>query len=47
MRVLLVEDDPILGEGIAIGLRQTSAMVDWFRSAEDSMAALAILASKH
>ena len=41
MRILLVEDDPILGEGIAIGLRQTKATVDWFRSAEDAMAALA------
>ena len=41
MRILVVEDDPILGEGIAIGLRQTKATVDWFRSAEDAMAALA------
>jgi two-component system, OmpR family, response regulator QseB len=41
MRILLVEDDPILGEGIATGLRQTDATVDWFRTAEDALAALA------
>ncbi len=41
MRILLVEDDLILGEGIATGLRQTDAMVDWFRTAEDALAGLA------
>lgn len=41
MRILLVEDEPILGEGIAVGLRQTKAIVDWFRSAEEAMVVLA------
>ncbi len=41
MRILLVEDDLILGEGIAVGLRQIDAIVDWFRTAEDAMVALA------
>lgn len=40
MRILLVEDDPILGDGIAVGLRQAGHTVDWFRSAEDGQAAL-------
>ncbi len=41
MRILLVEDDLILGEGIAVGLRQIDAIVDWFPSAADAMVALA------
>ena len=40
MRILLVEDDPILGDGIAVGLRQAGNTVDWFRTAEDGLAAL-------
>jgi len=36
MRILLAEDDPILGDGLRAGLRQQSFQVDWVR---DGMAA--------
>lgn len=31
MRLLLVEDDPQLGDGLAVGLRQRGYVVDWVR----------------
>lgn len=31
MRILLVEDDPQLGDGLTVGLRQTGFAVDWVR----------------
>ena len=31
MRILLVEDDPILGDGLQVGLRQSGFLVDWVR----------------
>lgn len=31
MRILLVEDDPELGDGLTIGLRQAGFAVDWLR----------------
>ncbi|MBB5502414.1 response regulator transcription factor [Paraburkholderia sp. MM5384-R2] len=31
MRILLVEDDPLLGDGIRAGLRQAGFQVDWVR----------------
>ena len=31
MRLLLVEDDPQLGDGLAVGLRQAGDAVDWVR----------------
>ena len=34
MRVLLVEDDPLLGDGIRAGLRQQGFQVDWVRDGE-------------
>ncbi|HFD13436.1 MAG TPA: response regulator [Crenotrichaceae bacterium] len=37
MRILLVEDDPQLGDGIRTGLQQVSYAVDWLR---DGLAAL-------
>lgn len=40
MRVLLVEDDPLLGDGICAGLEQMGYTVDWVRdgiSAEQAM----------
>ena len=40
MRILLVEDDPILGDGIATGLRQAGFVVDWSRNAEAAALAL-------
>jgi len=36
MRVLLAEDDPLLGDGLRTGLRQLGFLVDWVR---DGMAA--------
>jgi two-component system OmpR family response regulator/two-component system response regulator QseB len=43
MRVLLVEDDPQLGDGITVGLRQTGYAVDWVK---DGLAADHALASE-
>lgn len=41
MRVLLVEDDPLLGDGVQVGLRQAGYVVDWVRDGEEAAAALA------
>src|SRR5574343_1130457 len=40
MRVLLVEDDPQLGDGLSVGLRQAGFAVDWLqdgRAAEHAL----------
>lgn len=34
MRILLVEDDPLLGDGLRAGLRQLGFQVDWVRDGE-------------
>jgi DNA-binding response OmpR family regulator len=34
MRILLAEDDPLLGEGLRAGLRQLDFQVDWVRDGE-------------
>jgi DNA-binding response OmpR family regulator len=34
MRILLVEDDPMLGDGLQAGLRQLGFQVDWVRDGE-------------
>ena len=34
MRILLAEDDPLLGDGLQSGLRQLGFQVDWVRSGE-------------
>ena len=34
MRVLLAEDDPLLGDGLRAGLRQNGFQVDWVRDGE-------------
>jgi DNA-binding response OmpR family regulator len=31
MRVLLVEDDPLLGDGLAAGLKQAGFEIDWVK----------------
>lgn len=41
MHVLLIEDDPLLGEGIQTGLRLQGATVDWIRDGLRAEAALA------
>ena len=40
MRVLLVEDNKILGDGVRAGLRQREFVVDWVGSAEEAEDAL-------
>ena len=37
MRVLLVEDDELLGDGLRAGLRQAGYAVDWVRDGEDAL----------
>ncbi|HJW55079.1 MAG TPA: response regulator [Burkholderiaceae bacterium] len=40
MRILLVEDDPILGNGIEVGLKQAGFTVDWARDGRAAQLAL-------
>lgn len=41
MRLLLVEDDPLLGDGLKAGLRQCGYSVEWLHDAASAEAALA------
>lgn len=41
MRILLVEDDPQLGDGLTVGLRQAGFAVDWLADGETADLALA------
>ena len=41
MRILLIEDDPQLGDGLAVGLRQLGYAVDWVRDGTAADTALA------
>ncbi len=41
MRLLIVEDDPLLGDGLAQGLRALGFVVDWVGDGEQADAALA------
>ena len=40
MRILLVEDDPQLGDGLTVGLRQAGFAVDWLRDGRNADQAL-------
>ena len=40
MRILLVEDDPELGDGLTVGLRQAGFAVDWLRDGHSEDQAL-------
>ena len=40
MRILLVEDDPQLGDGLCVGLRQAGFAVDWLRDGQAADLAL-------
>jgi two-component system OmpR family response regulator/two-component system response regulator QseB len=40
MRILLVEDDPELGDGLTVGLRQAGFAVDWLRDGQAADLAL-------
>ena len=44
MRILLVEDDQLLGDGIVSGLKQYNYVVDWLT---DGQAALQVLTKQH
>ena len=47
MRILLAEDDPLLGDGLRAGLRQRGLLVDWVRdgvAAEHALAGVAYAA---
>ena len=41
MRILLIEDDPLLGDGLQAGLRGNGFAVEWMRDGEAGQAALA------
>jgi two-component system response regulator QseB len=41
VRILIVEDDFLLGEALAAGLRQTGHAVDWFKSGAEADGAIA------
>ncbi len=41
MRILLIEDDPMIGAGLQQALRDQAMSVDWVRDGEDGEAALA------
>ncbi|MHB0971678.1 MAG: response regulator [Thermoanaerobaculia bacterium] len=40
MRILLIEDDELLGDGVRAGLSQGGFAVDWVRSGSDAVAAI-------
>jgi len=40
MRILLVEDDPLVGRGLSVGLQQDGFAVDWLTRAEQARHAL-------
>ena len=42
MRVLIVEDDPLLGDAVAAGLKQRGFDVDWVQDGRDAQAAIGV-----
>ena len=42
MRVLIVEDDPLLGDALAAGLKQRGFEADWVQDGRDAQAALRV-----
>lgn len=40
MRILVVEDDELIGDGLKVGLTQLGFAVDWLQSGKEGMAAL-------
>lgn len=40
MRILLVEDDKLIGDGLKTGLAKLGFSVDWFTRGEEGKAAL-------
>ena len=43
MRILLVEDDLLLGDGVETGLRQTGFTVDWIKDGVSARSALEVV----
>lgn len=41
MRILLVEDDSLLGEGLLLGLQRDNQSVDWVKNGESALTAMA------
>lgn len=41
MRILLVEDDALLGDGVCAGLRRDNNSVDWVKNGETALSAIA------
>lgn len=41
MRILLVEDDTLLGEGLLLGLQRDKQSVDWVKNGESALTAMA------
>lgn len=42
MRILLIEDDDILGDGLRVGLKQFGYTVDWIKEGEQALQALLV-----
>ena len=42
MRVLIVEDDPLLGDALAAGLKQRGFEADWVQDGRDAQAAIRV-----
>lgn len=40
MRILLIEDDPLIGEGLSIGLTKSGFSVDWFQDGQTGLHAV-------
>jgi len=46
MRLLLVEDDPLLGDGLRAGLTQSGYVVEWVRDGDEALSLLAMPAKE-
>ena len=40
MRILLIEDDRLIGDGLNVGLNRLGFTTDWFQNGEDGYEAL-------
>lgn len=40
MRILLIEDDPLIGEGLQLGLNKSGFSVDWFKEGKIGLSAV-------
>jgi len=44
MRILIIEDDPVIGDGLAVGLQSSGFAVDWFRDGQQGDSAVKTVA---